>query len=81
MYKAIKGFRDLQDDNHLYQAGDVFPRDGMKISAKRIKELSTSDNRRGEPMIVEVEDVVTEEVKEEKPAAKKSGGRKKSNAK
>ena len=77
MYKAIKGFRDLQDNSYLYQAGDTFPRDGIKVSAKRIEELSTSNNRRGEPMIVEVE----AEAKEEKPAAKKSSGRKKSNAK
>ena len=77
MYKAIKGFRDLQDNNYLYQAGDMFPRDGIKVSAKRIEELSTSSNRRGEPMIVEIK----AEAKEEKPAAKKSSGRKKSNAK
>ena len=78
MYRAIKSFRDLQDNNYLYQAGDIFPRDGMKVPAKRIEELITNKNRRGEPMI----ELVDEEVKEEKPVAKKKGGgRKKVDAK
>ena len=78
MYRVIKNFRDLQDNNSLYQAGDIFPRDGMKVSAKRIEELITDKNRRGEPMI----ELVDEEVKEEKPVAKKKGGgRKKVDAK
>lgn len=78
MYRAIKSFRDLQDNNYLYQAGDIFPRKGMEVSVERIEELSTDKNRRGEPMI----EVVVEEVKEVKTAAKKkSGGRKKADAK
>ena len=76
-YKVIRYFTDLQDNDYAYKAGDMFPRDGIKVSAKRIEELSTPNNRRGEPMIVEVK----AEAKEEKPAAKKSSGRKKSNAK
>lgn len=51
MYKAIVRFVDLQDDNHLYQAGDVFPREGIEVSEKRLEELLTSANRRHKPMI------------------------------
>ena len=59
MYKVIKRFTDLQDDNHRYNVGDEFPREGGKATKKRIAELSGSDNRRGEPLI--------EEIKESKP--------------
>ena len=29
MYKVIKYFTDLQDNEHPYNAGDTFPRDGL----------------------------------------------------
>ena len=54
MYKAIKSFSDLQDNRHKYLVGDVFPRKGLSVSKERIAELSTTNNRRGEPMIAEV---------------------------
>lgn len=88
MYKAIKSFRDLQDNNYRYHAGDIFPRKGAKVSDERIAELSTSSNRKGEPVIVEVLEetpietaVVNEEIKEKPAPKKKSSGRKKTNAK
>lgn len=56
MYKVIKMFTDLQDDNFLYKEGDIFPRKGFKVLPGRIKELSTTANRRGEALIKEVED-------------------------
>ena len=83
MYKALSTFTDLQDNNYKYQAGDTFPRKGLKVSDARIKELLSDKNRRNKPVIEEI----VEEVKEEnKPAAapKKtsaSSGRKKTNAK
>lgn len=70
MYRALKTFRDLQDNAHKYQAGDIFPREGLSVSEDRIEELSTSNNRRGEPMIEKFDE-------SEKPVAKKSSGRKK----
>ena len=30
MFKVISRFADLQDNNHVYEAGDVFPREGME---------------------------------------------------
>lgn len=51
MFVVIKPFRDLQDNNFMYKAGDVFPRDGMEVSNDRIKELSGNDNKLGKPLI------------------------------
>ncbi|GIO63574.1 hypothetical protein [Paenibacillus cineris] len=54
-YVVIKDFKDLQDDNHIYRAGDKYPRKG-RAKKERLEELSGSDNRRGEPLIREEED-------------------------
>lgn len=56
MYRVIKFFTDLQDNNHAYKVGDVFPHDGMKVSEMRLKELSTDANRRHMPLIEKVEE-------------------------
>lgn len=58
MFRVIKLFTDLQDDNYKYEVGDEYPRLGLKPSLARIKELSGSDNRQGTPLIEEVEDIV-----------------------
>ena len=51
MYKAIKLFADLQDNKHVYNAGDIFPREGLKVSEARLAELSGSKNKQWEPLI------------------------------
>lgn len=56
MYRVIKAFVDLQDNNHDYNVGNIYPHDKKKVSASRIKELSTDKNRRGVPLIEKVED-------------------------
>lgn len=56
MYRVIKYFTDLQDNNHEYNVGDIYPHNKKKVSAGRIKELSTDKNRRGIPLIEKVED-------------------------
>lgn len=56
MYKVIKLFADLQDKNHEYKPGDVFPRVGLEVTAARLAELSGSNNKQGEPLIAKVED-------------------------
>ena len=53
MFTVIKQFEDLQDYRHLYCVGDKFPRAGMKVSSERIKELSSTANRQGVPLIEE----------------------------
>lgn len=54
MYKVIKYFTDLQDDNFAYDVGDEFPRKGFTVLKSRIKELASNKNRRSEPLIEEV---------------------------
>lgn len=64
MYKVIENFFDLQDNNHEYRAGDIFPRSDLKVSSKRIKELSTAQNLRDKPLIKEVvEEKKSEQIK------------------
>lgn len=64
-HKVIKDFKDLQDKNHIYRAGDKYPRKG-RGKKERLEELSGSDNLRGEPLIEEVDHVEeTKNVEEE----------------
>ena len=53
MYKVIKRFRDLQDNNHAYSVGDTFPHNGVEVGAERIAELASDRNRIGIPLIEE----------------------------
>ena len=55
MYKVIKFFTDLQDNNFPYKAGDIFPRPALKVSKERLAELSSSENKQGEPLIMLIE--------------------------
>lgn len=54
MYKVIKSFIDLQDNNYAYYVGDIFPRNGVEVGAERIAELSSYKNLQGVPLIEEV---------------------------
>jgi hypothetical protein len=56
MYRVIKYFTDLQDNNHEYDVGDIYPHNKKKVSASRIKELATDKNGRGIPLIEKVEE-------------------------
>ncbi len=56
MYIAISYFKDMKDNMHPYNPGDIFPRDGFKVDAKRLEELSSDKNRRGKPVIKLVEE-------------------------
>lgn len=55
MYEVVKDFTDLQDNNHIYRAGDKFPHKG-KATKKRLEELSTKKNKRKEVLIKEVKE-------------------------
>lgn len=55
MYKVIHQFLDLNDENHHYKVGDAYPRNGKRASAKRVAELSGSENKIGKPLIEKVE--------------------------
>jgi hypothetical protein len=71
MFRVVKLFTDLQDDNYKYEVGDEYPRLGLKPSLARIKELSGSDNRQGTPLIEEVEDIVEEPKKKKRTSKSK----------
>ena len=53
-YKVIEYFEDLQDNGRPYNVGDVFPVDGNTVTAERIAELASTQNRRRVPLIEEV---------------------------
>lgn len=55
-YKVIKYFTDLQDNDYPYNVGDIFPHEGKEVTPSRLAELSSSDNRRGVPLIELVKD-------------------------
>lgn len=85
MYKVLKLFTDLQDDNYRYEVGDEYPRLGLNPSLTRIKELSGSHNKQKTPLIKEIEDLYDKEVKaddakqsnEDKPVKAKRTSKKK----
>ena len=54
MYRVIKSFTDLQDNNYAYYVGDTFPHNGVEVGAERIAELSSDKNRLGIPLIEEI---------------------------
>lgn len=54
MYKVIKSFYDLKDNNHVYSVGDTFPHNGVDVDAERIAELSSDKNMQGVPLIEEI---------------------------
>lgn len=55
-YIVIHSFKDLQDDNYIYQVGDFYPRKDIKeISDKRIEELSGVNNKIGKSLIKAIE--------------------------
>ena len=69
MYRVIKHFVDLQDNNFTYNVGDEYPRKGMSVLPSRIRELATDKNRQGVPLIEEIPDI--EEAPEKKTKSTK----------
>lgn len=51
MYEVIHFFTDLQDFDHPYHVGEIYPRDGLKVTSDRLEELSTNKNRQGKALI------------------------------
>ena len=66
MYKVIKHFVDLQDNNHKYDVGDTFPRKGLNVLQSRINELASDKNKQKTPLIEEIPEKVEEPKKEKK---------------
>lgn len=80
MYKALTYFKDMKDNMHTYNPGDIFPREGLSVSDERIAELASANNRRGKPVIALVKEkkkkVEETEVAESEPKPKKKGKKK-----
>ena len=70
MYRVIKFFTDLQDNNHPYNVGDEFPRKGVAVTEARLAELAGKNNKQRTPLIQAVEDAPQEAPK--KKRAKKT---------
>lgn len=56
MYRVRERFADLTDNKYLYEAGDKFPRIGLKVSKERIEELKSGNNLIGKAVIEEVKE-------------------------
>ena len=73
MYRVIKAFTDMQDDNYAYDptnpARNTYPRKGLHVLQSRINELASSKNRQGVPLIEEIPEKV-DEPKKKKSAEK-----------
>lgn len=57
MFRVIKYFTDMQDNNFAYNVGDEYPRKGMSVLPSRIKELASNKNIQGCPLIEEIPEV------------------------
>jgi hypothetical protein len=59
VYKVIEKFKDLKDNDHIYEVNDIYPRKDIKledIPQKRIKELTTTKNKISKILIEEIEE-------------------------
>lgn len=51
MFKVIKEFRDLKDNNYIYRINDIYPYDNKEVSSERIQELASKKNLIGKNLI------------------------------
>ena len=63
MYRVIKHFVDLQDNNYKYDVGDTYPRNGLNVLQSRINELASNKNLQKTPLIEEIPEKVEEHKK------------------
>lgn len=73
MYKVVRYFTDLQDNNYEYRVGDTYPREGLEPTEERIQELASDKNKQNAILIQAVSETseVVEEETEEKPKSKR----------
>lgn len=65
MYKVVYKFKDLQDNDYVYEVGTIYPRDGYKPTEERIAELASQKNKIGKVLIEEEVEIMPEPVIEE----------------
>lgn len=61
-YQVVRNFLDKTDNNYFYRVGDVYPREGVKVTKTRTKELLTKNNVTGEIYIKELPEPKEKEV-------------------
>jgi hypothetical protein len=67
VYKVIEKFKDLKDNDHIYEVNDIYPRKDIKledIPQKRIKELTTTKNKIGKILIEKIKEEPDEKIEE-----------------
>lgn len=81
MYRVVRYFIDLKDNNRAYNVGDIYPHSG-EVSPDRVAFLMSAKNKLGTPVIEEIaEEKAEEEPKAEPKAAEVSPKVQKSNKK
>lgn len=55
MYQVVSKFKEQKHDGHVYEVGDIYPKEGSKATKARLEELSTTKNKYNKPFIEEVE--------------------------
>jgi len=70
-YRVTRAFFDRQDEMHLYQIGDTYPRSGFVTNEKRIAELAGRRNRLRMRLIEAVAETAEEPKPEETVAQNK----------
>lgn len=43
-YEVIRFFTDAQDNEHPYNVGDIYPRNGLSVTKERIRDLLNGNN-------------------------------------
>lgn len=69
-YAAISDFVDLQDNRHIYRAGEEYPRAGLTATEERIAELAGPNNLSNRALIKAINDdqpTAAEEPEDPKP--------------
>ena len=59
-YRVVRRFIELKHDGHVYNVGDIYPKQGEKASKARLEELSTTKNKYGQVYIEKVEETPEE---------------------
>jgi hypothetical protein len=72
MYKVIKYFTDLEDNEFPYNVGDSFPREGKEVTEERIAVLASARNKQRTPLIKKIEEPKEEKKPEEAPKPEKA---------
>ncbi|WP_194747586.1 Rho termination factor N-terminal domain-containing protein [Staphylococcus chromogenes] len=64
--RVIEKFEDLEDDNHFYDEGDIYPRVGYIPSDERVNTLSSTNNKRDLQVIshINLDSLKVDELKE-----------------